>query len=154
MTDDAGTSTTGGSVTVNGPAGMSATEMTGLVGLFNSQLSLMETRIMARLDLNAEAARHRWETHDKELAENTRRVVERFEKLEANLTTVAEAVRVHHEEEHDERVRNDARVRPVKGFFGWLWRNWRDLVLLAIGLLALAAAFGEWFGRFAGPHLP
>ena len=135
----------------NGSGGsMSVTEVTGLVQLFNNQLLAMEGRIVAKMDDNSRAASERWVKHDHELEVNTKRIVSRFEAVESSILTVEKALKTHLDREHDEEVASQARVQPIKGFVAWFWRNWRDVLLLAIGIIALLTFLTDWFGHVLG----
>lgn len=136
------------------PVTLTASEITGLIGLFQTMLDAMEGRIIDRLDANSRGASDRWRKHDEELAANTQRVVARFERVEAAIATTAKALEMHLDREHDDDVRMDARIRPIRGSLGWVWAHWRDLVLLGIGLVALGTFIVEAFGRVLGPHIP
>lgn len=123
---------------------MSVTEVTGLVQLFNNQLLAMEGRLAAKMDENSRAAAERWARHDQELEANTKRIVARFEKLEAAILVVEKTLEAHLDREHEEDLITEARVKPVKTVFGWLWSHWRDLLLLFIGLVAAGTFFLDW----------
>lgn len=130
---------------------MSVTEVTGLVNLINTQLALMEGRLSAKMDDNSRLATERWIKHDQELATNTKRIVERFEEIEGSLLTVERALEAHLDKEHDEEVAMEARVKPVKSIAGWFWKNWRDLLLLFIGLVAAGTFFLDWLTHVFTP---
>jgi hypothetical protein len=136
------------------PVVLTSAEITGLIGLFQTMLDRTERNILDRLDDNSRGAAARWAKHDEELATNTRRVVERFEKVEAAIVTTTEALRAHLDREHDEHVRMDARLSPIRGSVAWLWDQRRDIVILLIGLGVLATFVVEAFGRVLGPHAP
>lgn len=122
--------------------GLSGADMLALIAHMSNLLGEMEGRIMARLTENSQGAADRWRKHDEELERNTKRVVQRFEVIEADLLTVSNCLKAHLDKEHDEEVATQARVRPVKTLAQWLAVNWKS-VLLAI--LALAGIFG-WVG--------
>jgi hypothetical protein len=136
------------------PVALTASEITGLIGLFQTMLDAMEGRIIDRLDINSRGATERWQKHDAELATNTARVVARFEKVETAIDLTTKALQAHLDREHDDDVRMDARIRPIRGSIGWVWSHWRDIVLLVIGLIALGTFLVESFGRVIGPHVP
>jgi len=136
------------------PTSLTATDVLNLVSLFDKSLERMENRLIAKMDENSQGAAARWKRHDDELAANTKRIVERFEKLERALDDHIQVANAHWSKDEREEIANEARIRPIKGLAGWLWRNWRDLLIIAIGLMAFAAAWGEWFGRLIGPHAP
>ena len=120
------------------PPSLSAVEVTALVGLFQGMLSGTENRILAAMADNSRMAGERWAKHDAELAANTVRVTNRFAQIDSQLQTTATALQAYLDREHDDDVRMDARIRPLRGSFGWLWANRKDIALLGIGILALA----------------
>jgi hypothetical protein len=133
---------------------LTATDVLNLVSLFDKSLERMENRLIAKMDENSQGAAARWKRHDEELTANTKRIVERFEKLEKALDEHIQVANLHWAKDEREEIANEARIKPIKGIAGWLWRNWRDLLIIAIGLMAFAAAWGEWFGRLIAPHAP
>ena len=134
--------------------GMSITEVTALVQLFNNQLSAMEIRLSQKMDENSARATERWVKHDLELETNTKRVVARFEKLEGVLCTVEKALEAHLDREREEDIANDARIKPIRMSISWVWLYRKDILLFIIFVMAALAAGGEWFGRIIGPHAP
>lgn len=117
-------------------------DMLALLAHITGLLEAMEGRIIDRLNSNAAGAADRWKKHDEELAANTKRVVERFEAIEAELLEVSRCLHGHIAKEHDEEVAMQARVKPVRTFGLWMAQNWRSIML---ALLALAGIFG-WMG--------
>ena len=135
-------------------SGTTAGDITALVALFQGMLSFTEGRILAALAENSRAASERWARHDRELAENTKRVVDRFEKIEMGMEATAELVRDHHAKAHDDEIRMDARIRPIRGSIAWLWTQRRDIIIVLIGIGVFATFMAEMFGRVLGPHAP
>jgi hypothetical protein len=124
---------------------LTATDVTALVSLMSGMLDRMESRIIARLDDNSRLASERWAKHDAELAENTKRVVKRFEVVEADLLTVSNCLKGHLDKEHDEELASEIRVRPVKSIGRFVVANWKDILILVIGVLAVLGVLGiEW----------
>jgi hypothetical protein len=136
------------------PPRWSAGDVLGVINVFERMLLAMEARLVAKMDDNSRLAADRWAQHDAQLALNEKRILARFERLEADLVKMETVLNDHLKKEEHEDIVNEARIRPLKGTIGWLWHNWRDLLIIAIGLLAFAAAWGEWFGRIFGPHAP
>lgn len=130
---------------------MTVSEVTGLVNLFNSQLALMEGRLVNKMDDNSRLASERWVKHDAELDKNTKRIVARFESIEGSILVIERTLNDHLDKEHDDEVAMEARVRPVKSVAGWFWRNWRDLLLLFIGLVAAGTFFLDWLTHVFTP---
>jgi hypothetical protein len=124
---------------------LTATDVTALVSLMSGMLDRMESRIIARLDENARGASERWAKHDTELAENTKRVVKRFELVEADLLTVSNCLKGHMDKEHDEELASAIRVQPIKGGIRFVVANWQSLVILVISILVIGGLIGvEW----------
>jgi len=109
---------------------MTATEITGLVNLFNGMMIAMEGRLIAKLDENSRGAADRWAKHDRDLETNTARVIARFEKMESAILTVEKTLEAHLDREHEENLIMEARVRPVKTFAEYLSRNWKTIFLI------------------------
>jgi hypothetical protein len=134
------------------PVTLTAAEITGLIGLFQTMLDKTEGRILDAMADNSERATERWAKHDRELEANTRRVAERFAAVDARLQATVGTLQELLDREHDDDVRMDARIRPIRGSLAWLWGHWRDIVLLIIGLIAMGTFLVESFGRVLGPH--
>jgi len=124
---------------------LSPTEVTALISLIDARLGRMEDRIIARLDLNSAGATERWAKHDLELAENTKRVVARFLLIEKSLDEHMVIANAHFGREHDAELVSRERQRPVRLTAAWLGANWKDLVILAVGVLVVLGILGiEW----------
>lgn len=115
-------------------------DVLGIITVFERMLLAMEARLVAKMDDNSQAAAERWARHDRELEASTARMEERFQKVEHNLLTVETLLEGHLQKDREEDLVSAARVAPVKTTFTWLWSHWRDLVLVAIGLIALVNA--------------
>ena len=124
---------------------LSPTEVTALITLIDARLGRMEDRIIARLDQNSAGATERWAKHDAELAENTKRIVARFLLIEKCLDDHIVIANAHFGREHDAVLVSAARQRPVRLTISWLAANWKDLVILAVGVLVVLGILGiEW----------
>jgi len=134
------------------PVVLTSAEITGLIGLFQTMLDRTERNILDRLDTNAKGASERWEKHDAEFAASTARVNARFVKIEERLQTTADTLAAYLAREHDEDVRMDARIRPIRGSIGWVWSQRREIVIVLIGLGVLVSFLAETFGRVFGLH--
>lgn len=110
--------------------GMSITEVTALVQLFNNQLSAMEIRLSQKMDENSARATERWAKHDAELEVNSKRVVARFEKMESAILTIEKSLEAHLDREHEARLVTEARVKPVKTFAEYVAKNWKTIMLI------------------------
>jgi len=122
--------------TVNGN-GMSIIEVTGLVNMFAGMLDRMEQRIIARLDDNSRMASERWAKHDQELERNREAVVARFLAIEKGLDDHLTVANERWAKEHDEDVRMDARVQPVKNGIRYAMIHWRTIVLFVLIFLTM-----------------
>jgi hypothetical protein len=120
------------------PARWSAGDVLGVINVFERMLLAMEARLVAKMDDNSRLASERWAQHDNQLVANEKRIIERFERLEGDLIKMETTLEAHLKAEEREDIVNEARIRPLKGGIAWFWRNWRDIVLLLIGLFALA----------------
>lgn len=154
LVTDQGVTTPAPAVVPSHPVALTASEITGLIGLFQTMLDKTEANIVKVMEGNSERATERWAKHDLELAANTKRVTDRFAAIDARLQLTADALQAHLDREHEEDIRMDARIRPIRGGLGWLWAHWRDIVLLVIGVIAAGTFVVEAFGRVLGPHLP
>jgi hypothetical protein len=124
---------------------LSPTEVTAFITLIDARLGRMEDRIIARLDQNSAGATERWAKHDAELAENTKRIVARFLLIEKCLDDHIVIANAHFGREHDAVLVSAARQRPVRLTISWLAANWKDLVILAVGVLVVLGILGiEW----------
>lgn len=136
------------------PVVLTSAEITGLIGLFQTMLDRTERNILDRLDGNAKSATARWVKHDDDARAAAARTDARFVKIEEALDTTVNTLQAYLDREHDEDVRMDARIRPLRGSIGWLWNQRRDIVIVLIGLVALGTFLVEAFGRVLGPHAP
>ena len=132
-------------------AQLSPTEVTALITLIDTRLGRMEDRIIARLDQNSAGATERWVKHDAELAENTKRVVARFLLIEKCLDDHIVIANAHFGREHDAVRVSAARQRPVRLTISWLAANWKDLVILAVGVLVVLGILGIEWRALGGP---
>lgn len=131
------------------PVALSASEITGLIGLFQQMLDTLESRVLARIDLFADGANERWKRHDDDAERYRDNVTARFVRIEETVDKLAAAVADHHARQHDEDVAMDARVRPIRTVSGWLWSNRTNLLVLLIGLFG---ALTFLFDRLIGSH--
>jgi hypothetical protein len=126
--------------------GLTGADMLALVAHITGLLSEMEGRIMDRFDANSDAATERWRIHEKkhtdEMTENTKRVVDRFVKIETALDNHIQVTNAFFEKMHDEEIATQARVKPVKTLGTFVIANWRSI---ALAVLAIAGIFG-WMG--------
>lgn len=89
-----------------------------VVQLVLSQLTVMESRLIKRLDDQAEAARNRWRTHD-----------EQHDDWEKALKGVVQRLDDHLRSEENEDLAFNARFGPLKRAGAWVQREWRWLLV-------------------------
>ena len=122
-------------------SGLSGADMLALMGHITGLLTAMEGRIMDRLTENASGATIRWSAHEtkhaEELADNTKRIVDRFVKLETALDSHIVVLNAHLKKEELEDITVQARVQPVKTLGMFLVANWRTLVIVMFIVLGL-----------------
>lgn len=116
--------------------GMSARDVTALVHLFVSMLQEVKKDLLSALENNSRGAQERWEKHEKEHADLA-------ERLDCHIEEAQKRWKADDQEEE----RFDARVEPIKAFLQWLRYNWKDILLLIIGLLALIGFSTETLER-------
>lgn len=116
---------------------MSAADVTGLLSLMDVRLGRMEDRILARLDLNSAGAAERWAKHDADLATNTKRISERFMKIESALDADIALLNAHLAAEHDAALVTEARIKPVRMSLSYVEKHWRTIVLWIVMILTL-----------------
>jgi hypothetical protein len=73
---------------------------------------------------------------------------------DTRIFTLEQSVHTHHSEAERAAIARRAQIEPVVTAASWIGTHWRDLLIFAIGILALLAAVGEWAGRLIGPHGP
>jgi hypothetical protein len=98
-----------------------------VVTLVLQQMTLLEARLIKRLDDNAKALSGKWDHHEAEHAD----LINRLSKHETLLLE-------HLREEEDQQLQFDARVKPVMSLAAIIKREWRTIVI--IGLLLLDGA--------------
>lgn len=134
--------------TENGVPRWVASDVLGVINVFERMLLAMEARLVAKMDDNSRLATERWAAHDRDLEANTKRIVERFARIEADFIELEKELREHLRKEEREDIAAEARVKPLKGMVAWFWRNWRDVVLLLIGIVAASTFIIDAVGHF------
>lgn len=109
---------------------MTVAEFTGLLTLTTSLLTVMEVRIIARIDMAAAELATRWGRHDEEFKRTLEAIDRRFEQVEGPLTAHLDRDR------HGDMVLQ-ARIKPIQTFAGFLGRNWRTVALLVVSILGI-----------------
>jgi hypothetical protein len=132
----------------------SASDVLGVINVFERMLLAMEARLVSKMDDHNKLESDRWATHDAKLIENEKKIVARFERLENDILAMEATLESHLKREERQDIEAEARIKPLKGVIAWFWRNWRDLVLLLIGIVALGTFLVESYGRVIGPHAP
>ena len=143
------------------PKPTSVAEATGLIAAVATLISSSTSTIMARLDALERGETTRWRLHDEELERNRATITEKFEKIETELA--AEIVRVeqalethlkianiHFAREHDDDLVMQGRVRPIKTGVAWIVANYKNIVILLIGILGFVAVAADIAARYLG----
>ena len=110
----------------------------------------MEDRIISRLDLNAVGAADRWRLHDEQLERNTALVTAKFVEIEERLDAHLVIANAHFGRQHDDDIAMDARVRPVRIGAAWAGSHWKDIAILAVGILGFLAVAADLAARYLG----
>lgn len=92
-----------------------------IVSLVLQQMTLLEARLLARLDENAKVVAGRWDHHEQEHRELSN-------KVHANTLKIDRLIK---EDEADD-IAYQARIGPIKAVGTWIVREWRTLVIIAL----------------------
>jgi hypothetical protein len=95
-----------------------------VVSVVLQQMTLLEARLVRKLDDNAKASLGRWQTHDEE-----------HEEMGAAIRAISAKLDAHLDAEAREELVFNARIQPVKGAFAMLRREWRTIVI--VGMVGL-----------------
>lgn len=118
------------------PSQMNGNEITVLSVVLN-QMTVMESRLLARMDSNARAAKDRWTSHDEQHGE-----------WEKSLKALSHRLDDHLRDEEKKDLVLDARLGPIRTGMYWASREWRTvlIILLLIGnFLSRFVHFEPWF---------
>jgi hypothetical protein len=126
---------------MNGDQVLSGAETATLLTLIDARLARMEDRIISRLDHNAAGAADRWRLHDEQLERNTALVTAKFVEIEERLDAHLVIANEHFGRQHDDDVRMDGRVRPVRVGFAWLGSNYKNLLVAVFAVLGFLLGF-------------
>lgn len=105
---------------------MSARDVTSLVTLFVTMLASAKAEILMAMNENSNRAGERWGQHEKEHADQLRR-----------LEVIESALKQHLDAEARDMLVMEARVRPFKVLGTTVALHWRDIVILVLGVLTL-----------------
>jgi hypothetical protein len=102
---------------------MNGNEIT-VLSVVLTQMTVMESRLLARMDANAAAAKDRWQNHD-----------EQHEEWEKSLKALSHRLDHHLADEERRDLVIDARLGPIRTGMYWASREWRTvlIVLLLLG---------------------
>jgi len=106
--------------------------------------------IVSRIDAMERSENDRWRLHDEELERNRTTVTTKFLKIEAQLDAHIKIANDRWAKEHDDDVRMDARIRPLRGSIAWLWTQRRDIVIVLVGIIGLLAIAADIAARYLG----
>jgi hypothetical protein len=95
-----------------------------IVTLVLQQMTLLESRLMRRLDEHAQLLAGRWDSHEREHAD-----------LDERLKEQGELIGTHLKAEEKEHIEFDARVKPVVSIAGIIKREWRTITIIALIVL-------------------
>lgn len=126
------------------PRTLSGSEITALLALINTMLTAMEGRIISRLDENSRGATTRWAAHDMELLTNTRRITDRFAEIDRAIANVAASVGLINQREHEKKIVFNGRVQPIRYSIAWMAKNWKNILLIFIGILSALTFATDW----------
>jgi hypothetical protein len=102
-----------------------------LLSVVLHQMTVMESRLLARMDGNAAAAKDRWRTHD-----------EQHDEWEKGLRALGHRLDDHLRSEREDELRFEARVGPIRWATLFLAREWRTIAIaIAFALTWLLATF-------------
>lgn len=128
---------------VSTPPSWTAGDVLGVVSVFERMLASMEHRLIDKFEDGSRNANERWVQHERDRVG----LDSRFEKLETRLHDIETTLTEHLVHEREEDLIIQARVRPVKNGFAWLWLHWRDVALLGLAIAALATLIAERLSR-------
>jgi len=98
-----------------------------IVQIVLGQMTLLEQRLMQKMDENAGAARDRWRSHD-----------EQHDEWEKALKSIGHRLDDHLRKEEQEDLIFDARLGPMKRAGAWLTREWRTAAIIFLLLADFA----------------
>jgi hypothetical protein len=146
--------------TTTGPTS-SVADAASLIAAVATLVAGSTATIITRLDALERGETTRWRLHDEELERNRKTITTKFEKIENELA--AEIVRVekaleahlvvanaHFARERDEDLVMDGRVRPIRTGVAWLVANYKNIVILLIGILGFIAVAADIAARYLG----
>lgn len=116
--------------------GMSAGEVLQIISMFREMLTATEGRILSAMGEHSKTEATLWAKHDAQLASDSKKIIDRFERIEHDLEVLTLAVGDHHRLEHEAKLIMEARVRPIRGSIAWIWANRRDIIIIVIGIIA------------------
>jgi hypothetical protein len=93
-----------------------------VVSVVLQQMTLLEARLVRKLDDNAKASLGRWQTHDEE-----------HEEMGAAIRAISAKLDAHLDAEAREDLIFNARVQPVRTAAQMIRRDWRTIVIIAMG---------------------
>jgi len=123
---------------VNGNTVVEAASLITSVALL---VSTSTATIMARLDALERGEMKRWQLHDDELERNRAAITAKFLNVEERLDAHMVIANQHFAREHDDDVRMDARVRPVRIGFAWLGSNYKNVLISLFAILGFLLGF-------------
>jgi hypothetical protein len=117
--------------------------MVGMETRQTSQMDKMEARLTEKIRDNAHAAETRWTRWEADSKAYREAMDGRVRELETWRQEHMEKVRAWQQQEHDEEIRSDARVRPVLTAVQYVSHNWRTILLIIVSILAVLGFAGD-----------
>lgn len=123
---------------------MSARDVTSLVTLFVTMLASSKGEIIGAMEANSAKAAERWQQHDK-VHHDERKSLEDLQKTLDDHMAIAQA---RWDKERDEDLIMKGRIQPVRTVGYLLSHNWRTILLIVLGILALLGISEDAFKVF------
>lgn len=108
---------------------MNGNEIT-VLSVVLTQMTVMESRLLARMDSNAQAAKDRWTSHD-----------DQHDQWEKSLKALNHRLDDHLRDEERKDLVIDARLGPLRSGLYWASREWRTVLIIVLLLTSIASRF-------------
>lgn len=108
---------------------MNGNEIT-VLSVVLTQMTVMESRLLARMDSNAQAAKDRWTSHD-----------DQHDQWEKSLKALNHRLDDHLRDEERKDLVIDARLGPLRSGLYWASREWRTVLIIILLVTSIASRF-------------
>ena len=108
---------------------MNGNEIT-VLSVVLTQMTVMESRLLSRMDSNAQAAKDRWNNHDQQ-----------HDEWEKSLKALSHRLDHHLQDEERRDLVIDARLGPIRTGMYWASREWRTVLIIVLLLGNIASRF-------------